>query len=203
VQNNYEAPSQIATAISQGDKKAETALLERYYQQVLFILKKRVGDPDYARDICQEAFRITIERLRRQPLAEPDKLAGFLQNVAINLCIAETRKSERRQTAFDSDYLELVVDRTPGQSQQLEKERAALAVRQLLAELDNERDRRILYRYYIDEMEKEDICAELELGYRHFDKVISRARARFRELAQSSGREYQLEDYMQGEKGGV
>lgn len=191
--DTYETPEQIATAISRGDKNAESALLEHYYQTVLFILRKRTGDADHARDLCQETFRITLERLRHQPLTEPDKLAAFLHSIAINLCIAESRRSERRKTSADSDYLELMADKSIDHSGRLDRERAATAVRQLLAELANERDRKILHRYYIDEMDKGDICAELALSHRHFDKVISRARTRFRELVDSSGHEYLLE----------
>lgn len=195
---DQDSPDQIANAISRGDKKAEAVLLERYYRTVLYILKKRVRDEEHARDLCQDTFRIAIERLRREPLAEPEKLAAFLQSIGTNLCIAESRKSDRRQTFADSEYVELVADLNADQSSGLDRERAASAVRHLLTELDNERDQKILYRYYIDELDKEDICAELALNHRHFDKVISRARTRFRELIDASGREYLLESVQGG-----
>lgn len=195
-----DTPGQIASAISQGDRKAEAVLLDRYYRTLLYILRKRVRDEEHARDLCQETFRITIERLRREPLAEPEKLAAFLQSIAANLSIAEGRKRERRQTYADSDYVELVADTGADQSVVLDRERIASAVRHLLTELDNLRDQRILYRYYIDELDKEEICAELELTHRHFDKVISRARTRFRELVDASGRDNLLEP-VQGRDG--
>lgn len=194
----YDSPEQIAAAINNGDRVAESALIERYYRIVLYILKKRVQDDDYARDLCQETFRITIERLRKQPLAEPDKLAAFLHSTAGNLCIADSRKALRRQTYADSDYVALFADQGGDQFSQLDRDRAALAVRKLLAELDNVRDQRILQRYYIDEQDKEDICEELALSDRHFDKVISRARTRFKELIETRGHDHLPESVQRG-----
>lgn len=189
----YENSEQIALAISQGDRKAESILLERYYRTVFFILRRRGNDEDQARDLCQETFRITIERLREKPLAEPSKLAAFMRSIAVNLCIAENRKSERRQTFTNSDAVELAAEQGLDQLASLAKERAAAAIRRLLTELTSERDQRILYRYYIDEIDKQEICTELALNHRHFDKVISRARTRFKQLLDASGQEAVLE----------
>jgi RNA polymerase sigma-70 factor, ECF subfamily len=45
------------------------------------------------------------------------------------------------------------------------------------------RDRRLLRGYYVLDQDKEALCQELELSQEHFDRVLHRARARFRELA--------------------
>ena len=55
-------------------------------------------------------------------------------------------------------------------------------MRQLLAELDLERDREILARFYIAEQEKGTICRELGVAGDHFKRVLFRARERYREL---------------------
>ena len=62
----------------------------------------------------------------------------------------------------------------------------------MLAELKNDRDREILSRYYIADENKEDICRDLELSDLHFNRVLFRARQRYRELferRQGAGRE--------------
>ena len=189
----YERSPLIALAINQCDMKAESILLERYYRTVFFILKRRGNDEDQARDLCQETFRITIERLRDKPLAEPSKLAAFMRSIAVNLCIAENRKAERRQTFTNSDSIELAAEQGLDQFAHLANERSADAIRHLLTELTSERDQKILYRYYIDEFDKQDICAELALNHRHFDKVISRARTRFKQLVDASEQQAVLE----------
>ena len=73
----------------------------------------------------------------------------------------------------------------------LAQERAA-TVRHVLGELRNDRDREILSRYYIADEAKEDICRDFDLSDLHFNRVLFRARQRYRELFESrqgAGRE--------------
>jgi RNA polymerase sigma-70 factor (ECF subfamily) len=180
--NTYETPALIAAAISKGDKKAEEVLFKKYYQPTLYILERKTGNTELAQDLCQEAFCIMIERLRSRPLDEPDKLAGFLHTIAINLHIAEVRKSGRRKTFTNQAILDVAKDASQNQYLALLKERKAKAVRLLIESMDNSRDRKLLYGFYILEKEKAEICDELDLSLRHFDKVLFRAKQRFREL---------------------
>lgn len=181
----YETPGLIATAISKGNTTAESVLLKKYYRQVLFVLQRNTQDAELAKDLCQETFRIMIERLRKEPLEDPEKLSSFLHSIAKNLRIAEFRKSERRQTYPDSELIEQTASDQAEQFDELLKERSRIAVRKLIFSMSNERDRTILYRYYIEDCDKEDICLDLGLSIRHFDKVIYRAKQRFKQLVLS------------------
>ena len=49
------------------------------------------------------------------------------------------------------------------------------------------RDRDILVRFYLNDEAKEEICRELRLSEEHFNRVIFRARNRFRELLEQRG----------------
>lgn len=178
----YETPLLLVTAIGNGDKKAEAVFYKRYYQPTLFILERKTHDPELAQDLCQEAFCITLERLRQQTLNEPDKLPAFLHSTALNLYIAEIRKADRRKTFSDQDLLDGLVDATQNQYRALLRERSGEAVRRLIAAMDNSRDRSLLYQYYIEEHDKVQVCADLGLSHRHFDKVLFRARQRFKDL---------------------
>jgi len=182
----YETPAQLATAISRGDKRAEAVLYQRYYRQTLFVLGRKTADPELAQDLCQEAFCITIERLRSQPLTDPEKLPSFLHSTALNLYIGELRKADRRKTFNDQALLDAVADTTQNQYRALLRERSGEAVRRLIDALDNSRDRALLYQYYIEEKDKTQVCAELGLSHRHFDKVLFRAKQRFKELLMHS-----------------
>jgi RNA polymerase sigma-70 factor (ECF subfamily) len=63
------------------------------------------------------------------------------------------------------------------------------SVRESILSLKNSRDKEILYRYYINEHDKDEICQHLDIDFRHFDKVISRARSRLREAISTSGKD--------------
>jgi RNA polymerase sigma-70 factor (ECF subfamily) len=64
------------------------------------------------------------------------------------------------------------------------RERAEI-VRAVLNELPLDRDLEILFRYYLAEEDKHQICADLSLSPLHFNRVLFRARERFRQLLRS------------------
>jgi len=86
----------LVDRIGQGDRRAESAMVERYRRGLLFLLRKRTGDPALAEDMCQETLRIAIEKLRGEPINEAERLAAYLHGVAVNLVRNEWRKSARR-----------------------------------------------------------------------------------------------------------
>lgn len=181
----YETPALLASAISRGDRNAEAVLYKQYYPATLYLLERRTGNKDLAQDLCQEAFCVLIERLRAQALEQPEKLAGYLYHIAINVQIADLRKTLRRNTATNSDLMDTIADSRQNQLRQLLRERTASAVRTLIDAMDNSRDRKLLYGYFIQEKDKEEICKELDLSHRHFDRVLFRAKQRFKELITS------------------
>jgi RNA polymerase sigma-70 factor (ECF subfamily) len=58
----------------------------------------------------------------------------------------------------------------------------AEAVAALLEELPTERDRQMLMRFYLDGTDKQQLCRELGLSPKHFDRVLMRARTRLRTI---------------------
>ena len=193
MQNLYETSEQIVAGIGQGESKAEAAMVHRYAQTLLFVLQKRTGNTERARDLMQETFLVALQRLRTRPLDDPSKLSAFLQRTAINLFIGEHRKDMRRNTDADSELIESVSSLEPDQYQLLLKERSKFAIRRMLNELSEERDKMILTSYYLEDLDKAEICNKLNLTHRHFDRVLYRARNRFRELVGNLGEDSALE----------
>jgi len=58
----------------------------------------------------------------------------------------------------------------------------AQSVAALLDELPTERDRQLLIRFYLDGTDKQQLCSELGLSPKHFDRVLMRARTRLRTI---------------------
>jgi len=54
----------------------------------------------------------------------------------------------------------------------------------LIEQMKVPRDREILYRFYVRDQGKPLICDALDLSNAHFDRVINRARNRFRALVE-------------------
>jgi len=63
----------------------------------------------------------------------------------------------------------------------LARERSEIVL-QVIAELKSERDREVLFRYYVSEEDKNEICSALGITRIQFNNIIYRALARFKEL---------------------
>lgn len=172
----------LVRRITMGEAAAEGALVERYRRGILYLLRHLGALPELADDLQQETFRIVLERLRQEGLADPAGLSAFLRGTARNLLIAERRKTARRQTWTDSGELALAVAPAPSQLQTVLLEEEAEIVRRLIAELPTDRDRQLLLRFYVAEEDKDKLCADLGLDSLHFNRVLFRARQRFKEL---------------------
>lgn len=181
-QAEHEIAADLARQIGQGVRAAEEALVARYGPALHFLLKKRTRDSELALDIRQDALRVVIEKLRAGTLEQPERLAGYLRGVALKLCGAERRKELRRATTADSDAVEAVAAERADPEEHLSEEQLKRAVRELLAELSTPRDRDILTRVYLLEEDKDAICAALGVDSLHFNRVLFRAKQRFREL---------------------
>jgi DNA-directed RNA polymerase specialized sigma24 family protein len=77
---------------------------------------------------------------------------------------------------------EHIHDSRPDQFEQLWRKERAEIVRQTISGLKVERDREVLFRYYIAEEEKDRIRADLGLTRQQFNSVVFRALKRYKEL---------------------
>lgn len=182
------AAAALAARIRTGDSQAEDELVGRYSRGLSYLLRRTTGDPSLAEDLHQETFRIVIQRLRGSGLEQPERLAGFIRRTARNLFLADYRRNARRRS---SDLRDSTALRDPAPSPLgcvLQEERVRL-VRNLVSELPTDRDRQILYRYYLAEEDKQRICRDLGLSDIHFNRVLFRARQRFRELLERAARQ--------------
>jgi RNA polymerase sigma-70 factor (ECF subfamily) len=173
----------LVRRIVSGEPAAEAELVQRFSRALTFLLRRLTRDEAAAEDLYQETFRLVIEKLRRGELREPERLPGFVSGTARNLFLGSVRRGGRRRKWYgDPEAAETAPDPAPGQLARLLARERAAAVRRVLAELRNDRDREILSRYYIAGEDKEDICRGLGLSDLHFNRVLFRARQRYREL---------------------
>lgn len=183
----------LVARIGRGARDAEEAMVRRYGPGLLYLLKRRTRDFELAQDLRQDTFRVAIEKLRASPLDEPERLAAYLRAVALNLWIAHQRKQVRRGTSADSDAVEAAADPADsGPFEHVSRAQVRDAVGVLLDELATPRDREILKRLYLRDEDKEAICAALGVDATHFNRVLFRAKQRFRELLVRADRRNKL-----------
>ena len=176
--------TRLVESIRNGDSAAETELVERYSRGLSYVLKRRINDDERARDLLQETLLIAIAKLREVELDNPGRLAGYLRGIAIRVTQNARRKRDREPTPIDNELVEAFTDQAAGPFARLSVDESRAAVHHLIDRLPTPRDRELLRRFYTEEQDKQDICAALDLSSEHFNRVLYRAKQRFRKIVE-------------------
>lgn len=158
----------------------------RDYPGLRALILRRVRDPEVAADILQDAAVTTLEKLRNGQIAHPENIGGYLYRVAINH-LRNHRRKDRSALCDTAPIDELADVDTDPEWEKVGRPQWAEAARRVLDEMPVARDRDLLMRFYLHDEDKGEICRELHLSEEHFNRVIFRARNRFRELLEHRG----------------
>jgi RNA polymerase sigma-70 factor, ECF subfamily len=171
----------LARRIEQGDAAAEAQLVTRFSRGVQVVIRHASSDPSVAEDLFQETFRVGLERIRAGALRDPAQLAAFLAGLARTLATEHFRRV-RRAPQEDVSVLERMA--APGTSSldAVSRGEEARDIARTLESLPTDRDREVLRRFYLTMEDKDRICDDLGLTRLQFNRVLYRARERFREL---------------------
>jgi RNA polymerase sigma-70 factor, ECF subfamily len=150
------------------------------------LILRRVRDPEVAADILQDAAVTTLEKLRNGEIANPENVGGYLYRVALNH-LRNHRRKDRSAVSTSDDIESLASPDSEVDWNLIGRPQWTAAVRRVLGELPTARDRDLLTRFYLQDEDKDHICRELDLTEEHFNRVIFRARNRFRELLERRG----------------
>ena len=181
VQETPPALATLAARIRAGDRSAEDALVRAFSRGVRVILRHVARDPALLDDLHQETFRLGLERIRAGALRDESQPGGFLAGLARNLAIEHFRKA-RRTVPEDEAGLERTPSSAASATEQLEREEDARRVARVLEALPTERERAVLRRFYLGQEDKDALCAELGVDRLQFNRILHRARERFRAL---------------------
>jgi RNA polymerase sigma-70 factor, ECF subfamily len=177
----------LVSRIRAGEPAAEDELIRRFSRGVSIIVGQSVADPSAAADVYQETFRLVLLKVRAGEVREPERLAGFVCGIARSLVVEHFRRTARLKERHAGEPDRQLPSPEPSQLDQLLRQERAILARRVLSELASDRDRKILYRFYIEDDEKENICADLGIGALHFNHIISRARQRYKKIYESMG----------------
>jgi RNA polymerase sigma-70 factor (ECF subfamily) len=176
----------IVAAALTGDRQAESRMVIALRPGVLAVLRfgafHRWID---AEDLTQETLQVVVERVRARTIDDPRKVFAFAAATARNMALNSARKVLRQQTVVDSELVDELaqnLEMEPSDLSESDDRHLAQAVMALLDELPTERDRQVLIRFYLDGNDKQQLCRELGLSPKHFDRVLMRARSRLRTI---------------------
>lgn len=169
-----------------GDDAISDEFVRRHYAGLQSLLRRKIRDPAVAADLLNEAVATAMSHSRDGRVEQPDRMAGYVYRVALNLYRNYRREfANRPELRAGPEDIHRIPDRD-GESEPVDLG-LLQRVRTLIGELPTPRDREIVKRFYLDEEDKESICRALDLSPLHFDRVIFRARQRLRTLLESKG----------------
>lgn len=171
----------LVRRIEGGDPDAEAEFVQRYQRGVSIIVRRASRDRGPVEDLCQDVLTTALQKVRAGAIRGPERLSGFVAGLARTLVIEHFRKQISRAALEASNPPQTPPSAPTVIDMLLQQERATIA-RAVLAELESERDRQILFRFYLAEDEKDVICRDLGLTPLHFNRVLHRARERYRDL---------------------
>lgn len=126
-------------------------------------------------DVCQETLLRVLIHVRRGTQIE--RLPAFVHAVSKNV-VLEALRGQQKHSTTEQEFPDLPDVRIDFDASLITKQRQA-AVRQVLAELPD-KDRRILQRLFLDEAERDELCAELGVDGEYLRVLLHRAKLRFR-----------------------
>ncbi len=182
------APDPLVLAIAAGSAEAERCFVERYGRGVraLVVRACRPGDP-VVDDIVQDVLLTVLARLRAGALNDPNALPAYLQATIAHAARAEYRRRSQRGDSVDVELLEALPGSEASPAECLHQRHLQQALAGLVEELPVARDRAVLRGFYLEDRDRDDLCAELGIDESHFRRVLHRARERMRALIESAG----------------
>jgi RNA polymerase sigma-70 factor (ECF subfamily) len=170
--------------LRQRDPAVEQHFTAYFSRLILVKLRQRLRSRHAIEDVRQETFLRVFRILRSaEGLRNPERLGALVSSVCKNVML-ETYRSRRYEELPD----EVGPDHAAGVLDGLISEEERIEVQRVLAELP-ERDRLLLRAVFLDEDNRDAICAQFEVDRDYLRVLLHRAkesfRARFRQTESS------------------
>jgi RNA polymerase sigma-70 factor (ECF subfamily) len=163
-----------------GDPETEAHFIEYFGELIRIKLRSRLASRATVEDVRQETFLRVFQALRSpNGVRQPERLGAFVNSVCNNV-LREQFRSQQRHPPTPGDEAPDVADTiaADAEAQLLGKERTQL-VREILDQLPA-RHSQVLRAVFVEEEEKDDLCASLGLDRNYLRVVLHRARLSFR-----------------------
>ena len=171
--------------LREGDRWTEEHFL-RYFGELLLIkLRSRLRGLQRLEDIRQEVFLRVFRALRLpEGLRDGRKLGAFVNSVCNNVVLESLRRSGRTQQY--GPEIDTMADASQSIESALVTAETKERVRRVLDEIEP-RDGKLLRALFLEERDKDDICAEFGVDREYLRVLLFRAKDKFRAAYGSAG----------------
>jgi len=181
-----EIEREVVERLKQGDRQA-AGQLYRWYGDRLYrsVILPRLPIRELAEDVLKDTFRLALERIEQyQPQGR--SIFFWLRRIAINRAIDVHRAHQRARRLESEQTAEVTIERTmsqppPRPDRAPEVEETRVMVDKAL-ELLNPRYATALRLRLIEDQDREECAAAMEVSVGNFDVILHRACKAFRKV---------------------
>ncbi len=171
--------------LASGDTPTTEHFVRYFYKLLLVKLRSKMRASDLAEDVAQETLCRVIHIVRRDGgIHSPEKLGAYVNSVCDNVVLETIRQSGRFQQVPEN-ALEPVERALDAERSYITNEQKD-AIRRELAKLKKS-DQVLLSKVFLLELDKDAICAEMNIDRNYLRVQVFRALARFREVLKKGG----------------
>jgi RNA polymerase sigma-70 factor, ECF subfamily len=162
-----------------GDPRAEEHFVSYFSELIHLKLRSRLSSRDAIEDVRQETFARVFVLLREKEGVRNASALGALVNSICNHVLLEYYRSHSRSEAMeDASEMDIPADGKDVFGEVLSKDTERV-VRQILDKL-SDRDRQLLKSVFLDERDKDEVCAEFGVDREYLRVLLHRAKLSFK-----------------------
>jgi RNA polymerase sigma-70 factor (ECF subfamily) len=164
-----------------GDGPTEQHFVTYFSELILLKLRPRLRRPEQIEDAKQETFSRALSLIRSEGGLRHAERLGPLVNSICNNVLMEQYRASGRVEALEDESAKWFVETRPDALSMVISDDTRKRIRRVLDSL-NEKDRSLLRAVFLEERDKDEVCAELGVGRDYLRVLLHRAKASFREM---------------------
>lgn len=162
-----------------GDRQTEEHFVGYFSQLIHVKLRSRLQSPHAIEDVRQETFARVFRTLRKEGgLRQPECLGAFVNTVCNNVLLEQYRASSRAES-LDEEGRPEPVSRGANALDLAAGNQMKQKVREILLDL-SPRDRTLLKAVFLDERDRDEVCAEFGVEREYLRVLLHRAKQEFK-----------------------
>lgn len=163
--------------LTEGDPDTERHFCDYFGDLLWAMLRPRVRCHELMEDIRQETFARVFRGLRTRGIEHPERLGAFVVAVCRNVQYEAFRRESRfREIGEESQTM---IDPASGADRDYLTRERREQVAKVMSEMP-EKERALLTAVFLQERDKDEICAQFGVDRDYLRVLLHRARARFK-----------------------
>lgn len=165
--------------LAAGDPATEGHFVSYFGELIRIKLRRRLRQREWIEDICQETFLRVLRAVRapEQGVRHAERLGAYVNSVCTNVMLEHFRASTRHPQIAEG--LPDAPDREADAEAALLGSEQLARVRGVIDDLPD-KDRRVLRALFVEERDKDELCAELGVDRGYLRVLLHRAKQQFR-----------------------